>query len=253
MDEANRRRIVILGKTGTGKSSVANTIFGDELFKIGHTANSETSECRAETKSINGRDITVIDTPGLFDTDRPEEKLKSEIVKCITEFSSGLHAFVIVFEAGRFTDQEQDVITKINQYFSEEVFKYATVLFTHGDQLPEGQTIEDFVRDNKRLGDLVKKCGGRYNVFDNKYWKNNQQDEYRSNQFQVKELLKTTEKVIEANEGSCYTNEMLQAVEAETKQEEEHIRQSSGNMPKKEIREKAKHNIFKRLLIRLAG
>ncbi|KAM6894249.1 GTPase IMAP family member 7-like [Lycodopsis pacificus] len=250
---SNRRRIVILGKTGTGKSSVANTIFGEKLFRISHTANSETSECRAETKPVNGRDITLIDTPGLFDTDRSEEELKSEIVKCITEFAPGPHAFLIVFEAGRFTEQEQAVITKINQYFSEEVFKYAIVLFTHGDQLPEGQTIEDCVRDNKLVSDLVKKCGGRCHVIDNKYWKDNQQDEYRSNQFQVKELLNTIEKMIEANEGSCYTNEMLQAVEAMIRQEEEHIRQSSGNMSEKEITEKAKDRVSNRLLINLTG
>ncbi|XP_075948588.1 GTPase IMAP family member 7-like [Anarhichas minor] len=252
MDVSNRR-IVILGKTGVGKSSAANTIVGEELFKIGQTANSETSECQAETKSVNGRDITLIDTPGLFDTDRTEEELKSEIVKCITEFSPGLHAFLIVFKVDRFTEQEQAVITKINQYFSEEVFKYATVLFTYGDQLKEEQTIEVFIRDNKLVSDLVKKCGGRCHVIDNKHWKNNQQDEYRSNQFQVKELLNTIEKMIEANKRSCYTNTMLQTVEEMTKQEQERIRQSSGDMSEKEIREKAKDRTSERLLINLAG
>ncbi|XP_075948313.1 GTPase IMAP family member 7-like [Anarhichas minor] len=249
----SNRRIVILGRTGTGKSSVANTIVGEELFKIGDTANSETSECRAETKPVNGRNITLIDTPGFFDTDRPEEELKSEIVKCITEFSPGPHAFLIVFKVERFTKQEQAVITKINQYFSEDVFKYVTVLFTHGDQLKDGQTIEDFVHNNKLVSDLVKKCGGRCHVIDNKYWKNNQQDEYRSNQFQVKELLNTIEKMIEANKGSCYTNEMLQAVEEMIKQEEERIRESSGDMSEKEIREKAKDKVSTRFLTNLAG
>ncbi|XP_068584322.1 GTPase IMAP family member 7-like [Cebidichthys violaceus] len=249
----SNRRIVILGKSRTGKSSVANTIFGEKLIEINHTLNSETSECRAETRSVNRRNITLIDTPGVFDTHRSEKELKSEIVKCITEFTPGPHAFLIVFEVGRFTEQEQDVITKIKQYFSEEVFKYTTVLFTHGDQLPEGQTIEDFIRGNKLVSDLVKKCGGRCHVIDNKYWKNNQQDEYRSNQFQVKELLKTIEKMIEANKGSCYTNEMLQAVEEMIKQEEKRIRQSSGDMSDEEIRKKAKDTVFKRLMIKLAG
>ncbi|XP_054457972.1 uncharacterized protein LOC129093874 [Anoplopoma fimbria] len=201
---SNDRRIVILGKTGSGKSSLANTIFEDESFKIGRTANSETSKCGAITKSVNGRNITLIDTPGFF------------------------------------------------LYFPEEVLKFATVLFTHGDQLEEGQTIEDFVRGNEPLSDLVKKCGGRCHVVDNKYWKNNQQDEYRNNQFQVKELLKTMEKITEANGGRCYTNEMLQAVEEKIKQEVELIRKSPGNMSEIEIREKAKDRVYERLL-KLAG
>ncbi|KAK9524913.1 hypothetical protein VZT92_017273 [Zoarces viviparus] len=253
LSAVSNRRIFILGRTGVGKGSAANTIFGEERFTIGQTLNSETSECRAETKSVDGRNITVIDTPGLFDTDRPEEELNSEIVKCITEFAPGPHAFLIVFKVERFTDQEQAVITKINQYFSEEVFKYATVLFTHGDQLKEGQTIKDFIRDNKLVSDLVEKCGGRCHVIDNKYWKNNQQDEYRSNQFQVKQLLNTIEKMIEENNGSCYTNETLQAVEAGIRQEEEHIRQSSGNMSEEEIREKAKDTVYKWLLSKLTA
>ncbi|XP_054483214.1 uncharacterized protein LOC129116239, partial [Anoplopoma fimbria] len=250
---SNRTRIVILGKTGSGKSSLANTIFGDELFKIGHTANSETSKCGAITKSVNGRNITLIDTPGFFDTDRSEEELKPGIVRCITECAPGPHAFLIVLKVERFTEQEQAVIAKINHYFSEEVLKYSTVLFTHGDQLEEGQTIEDFVRGNELLSDLVKKCGGRCHVVDNKYWKNNQQDEYRNNQFQVKELLKTMDKITEANRGSYYTNEVLQAVEEEIKQEEELIRQSLGNMSEIEIREKANDRVYDRLLISVAA
>ncbi|XP_054457966.1 GTPase IMAP family member 7-like [Anoplopoma fimbria] len=250
---SNGTRIVILGKTGSGKSSLANTIFGDESFKIGRTAKTETSKCGAITKSVNGRNITLIDTPGFFDTDRSEEELKPEIVRCITECAPGPHAFLIVLKVDKFTVHEQAVIAKINQYFSEEVLKYSTVLFTYGDQLEEGQTIEDFVRGNELLSDLVKKCGGRCHVVDNKYWKNNQQDEYRNNQFQVKELLKTIEKITEANRGSYYTNEMLQAVEEEIKQEVELIRQSPGNMSEIEIREKAKDRVSDWLLIKLAG
>nr|XP_040025482.1 GTPase IMAP family member 7-like isoform X4 [Gasterosteus aculeatus aculeatus]XP_040025483.1 GTPase IMAP family member 7-like isoform X4 [Gasterosteus aculeatus aculeatus] len=235
-------RIVMLGKTGAGKSSLANTIFGENVFQIGHTGYSETRECRSETRRVDGRDVTLIDTPGLFDTGRPEEELKPEIVKCFTEFSPGLHAFIIVLKVERFTEQE--VINKINQYFSEEAFKYATVLFTHGDQLDEGQTIEEYLHNNQPVSDLVKKCGGRCHVVDNKYWKNNQPYEYRSNQFQVKQLMKTINHMIEANKGSCYTNEMLQAVEKLRQEEEEKIRQSPGNKTDKKIREEAKKRVF---------
>ncbi|XP_037614165.1 GTPase IMAP family member 7-like [Sebastes umbrosus] len=253
MDVSNTTRIVILGKTGSGKSSLANTIFGEKLFRIGHTLNSETRECRAETKSVNGRSITLIDTPGFFDTDKSEEELKPVMVKCITECAPGPHAFLIVLKVEKFTKQEQAVITELNQCFSEEVFKYATVVFTHGDQLDEGQTIEDFVHQNKLTSELVNKCGGRCHVVDNKYWKNNQQDEYRNNQFQVEQLLKTIDKTLEANEGRYYTNEMLQTVEKEIQQEEARIRQSSGHMSEKEIREQAKDRVSKDLLIKLAG
>ncbi|XP_034412929.1 GTPase IMAP family member 7-like isoform X1 [Cyclopterus lumpus] len=250
---SNSTRIAILGKTGVGKSSVANTIFGGQGFKIGHTVNSETKKCQAVTKSVNGGNITLIDTPGFFDTDRSEEELKSEIVRCITEFAPGPHAFLIVLKVERFTKHEQAAIIEIQQYFSEEFFQYATVLFTHGDQLPKGQTIKDFVRHNKHVTDLVTKCGGRCHVIDNTYWENNQQDEYRNNQVQVKELLKTIDEMVEANEGRCYTNEMLQAVEERIMQQEQLIKQTAGNKSEGEIREEAKENVFTWLWNKLSG
>ncbi|KAG8006048.1 GTPase IMAP family member 7, partial [Nibea albiflora] len=248
---ASNRRIVIFGKTGVGKSNLANTIFGERRFQIGHTANSVTSKCEAETKSVNGRSITLIDTPGFFGTGISEDELRPEIVRCITECAPGPHAFLIVFKVERFTEQEQAVVNKVIQYFSEEAFRYATLVFTHGDQLPEGQTIEDFVHQNTLLSDLVMKCGGRCHVVDNRYW--NQEHEYRSNQFQVEELLKTIDRMVMENNGSCYTNEMLQAVEEEIQREEENIRLLAENMSDQEIRRQAVANVSTRLSVRLAG
>ena len=251
LSASSTMRIAVLGKTGAGKSSLANTIFGEDAFKIYHNLKSGTKKCKAETKSVSGRSITLIDTPGLFDTDRSEEEMKPEIVSCITECAPGPHAFLIVLKVEKYTKHEQEVIYKIQEYFSEEAFKHATVLFTHGDQLPEGETIEKLVSENKPVEDLVKKCGGRCHVIDNKYWKDKPKNEYRSNQFQVEELLKTLDKMATENNGGCYTNEMLQAVEQMIKKEVENIRQSAANMTEEEIRGKAKAGVFDRLMIRL--
>ncbi|XP_035248875.1 GTPase IMAP family member 4-like [Anguilla anguilla] len=238
-------RIVLLGKTGAGKSSTGNTILREKLFTTSCYGNSDTATCKAATKTVDGRKITVIDTPGYFCTECPDEELKPEIVKSITECSPGPHAFLIVLAVGRQTPEEKKTVEEILKTFGEEALEYAVVLFTHGDQLDDNVTIQQFVDKNSYLKTLVQKCGNRFHVIDNKCWNNPTEgpDDERSNAAQIKKLMNTIDQMVERNGGKHYTNAMLQAV-AQAIEEE---------MAKGKKREEAKRSVIKRFLIQAAG
>ena len=157
---------ILIGKTGVGKTSLLNIIFGKQIGKVGHTSKSETKFSNFYCIKENIQDeivyFCIVDTPGLYDCEGfdVDKEQKTQIIKLISKENIKIKCLLFLsnFQNERFDASEQMSLLSYNVLFPLKNFwERILLVFTHYYGDPNGDSKEEIrQKSDELISDIFK-------------------------------------------------------------------------------------------------
>ncbi|KAM9314438.1 uncharacterized protein KZ484_024185 [Pholidichthys leucotaenia] len=223
-------RLILLGRSGAGKSAAGNTILGHEEFESRpDSLTTITKQCEKKKALVHGRKVALVDTPDWFTSERTPDEIRTQISSCVALSSPGPHAFLLCVPLDQPAKTELQALGALEAVFGPEaVQKRTIVLFTYVDRLRANEKVKDddveayIAGQRTDLLKLVEKCWDRFHVLEM-----GRDGRERKN---VAELLEKVEQTVKEAGGQCYSCPAFQEAEDKVRQRQLEIaRERRGN------------------------
>eukprot|EP01119_Soliformovum_irregulare_P004418 TRINITY_DN15410_c0_g1_i1.p1 TRINITY_DN15410_c0_g1~~TRINITY_DN15410_c0_g1_i1.p1 ORF type:complete len:410 (-),score=110.76 TRINITY_DN15410_c0_g1_i1:83-1231(-) len=134
----SKRIILIIGKTGEGKSTLGNMLVKENRFVTGGGVNGVTMYHQAEIFNEDDIEWRIIDTIGFCDPNlNPREVLYRIADCCNLHFQNGLHQVLLV-TGSRFLGPELDIFDIFRTViFNNDIMKFTTIVHTRASHFKD--------------------------------------------------------------------------------------------------------------------
>lgn len=142
MAAPQKRNIIILGRTGTGKKTIANKILGDERLPVDSAMTSVTREARPMEAEVKVDDtihyiIKIVDTLGPYSKKIDKTCIWDQISAHCTGACDEIHLILFTFRYGVYEQREIDIFTAICELYPDEIPKISALVITGCESLDE--------------------------------------------------------------------------------------------------------------------
>lgn len=158
----NELTILLLGKSGVGKSSTANTLFGEKVATINPFQN-DTAKPVVISRKAAGFTINVIDTPSLLEADSVNESSLAAISFELRNRPVDVVMYMDRLDMYRVEPIDKMVIESVSRHFGENIWSNALIALSHGDMRspPPGTDFSSYVEARAAgLRKAIKSAGG---------------------------------------------------------------------------------------------
>lgn len=147
IDDKRYVKIAVAGRMNHGKSSLLNSLIGDNIFKV-----QDIRETTANSRYELFEDVLLVDTPGL------DANINDDAIANVAYESSNIILFVHNYNVGDFHKGELEALKRIADFHNSEAFSDRFILVLTGKDAVIDQNDRELIK-LKLLKDIKQFCG----------------------------------------------------------------------------------------------
>ncbi|CAG8439289.1 4802_t:CDS:1 [Acaulospora morrowiae] len=133
--------ILLIGITGAGKSTLANTISNTNRFQESEGSVSQTKTFQTENFNVGEINYRVVDTVGFADTGLSYKEITYRLAEAIHIMKNGIKQVYVVI--GGFANEDIKTFEYAEAIFGKDIFKYTTIVRTRFEDFENEDRCEE--------------------------------------------------------------------------------------------------------------